>query len=104
MIDDDTSTNTAAVREEMKLTWNRFQQLKGSLSESAQSRFQVRRLRKEIMYCSIRRIDELMYVIPYAYELSTAESPVYFIEGSNKLLFQSYMREFDCLFENAIDH
>lgn len=101
MNDDPQNTSIAAVKEEMKFTWNKFQQIKASLSEDARKRFMVKRLKEEIMYYSVRRIDEIMYVIPYSFELSTSDSPVYWIHGADKPLFEAYMREFDCLFARA---
>lgn len=87
--------------EDIKYSLAKFQQMKSSLPKDAQKRFIIKELKDGLIYVSVRRSDDTMYVIHYLYGLSVTETPLYVIQGANQPLFEAYMSEFEKLFDQA---
>jgi hypothetical protein len=51
------------------------------------------------MSMSIRRFDNKLFVLPYIWNRSTFNSPVYFIQGEAKELFRKYIESFEDQFD-----
>jgi hypothetical protein len=75
----------------------------GILKAAAQNanQFQVRALRNKTFTLSLLRFDETMIATPYLVSTMTSSSPRFVVSGSNGPLFNTWMREFDYLFEAA---
>lgn len=93
--------NLEAMHSQMRHTYDRFAELRDSLSSDLRGNLQVVALRWGVLHYSIRRCDDMMSVVPYMYSRRTPESPAYLVVGRDKPLFMAYEQEFDALFKQA---
>jgi hypothetical protein len=93
--------NVKAMREQMVHTWNFFNNLRDQLPEAFHDNMHIARIRSGVVHVALRRFDGIIYVLHYLYSQRTPDSPVYVIHNEEKLLFRSYIHEFERLFRLA---
>jgi hypothetical protein len=83
---------------EMMTTWNILLKAWSELSDAEKANFDIKRLGHKALSTSIFRIDDILSVVHYLHSTFTTGTPIYIVEGPDRVLFKTYLDEFDHLF------
>lgn len=95
--------NLNAMRANMKHALNRLNESQSSLP--AKKRIQIKLVaRNEVMDASVRRFDDLMYVVHYLHSVNTPDTPLFIVqrEANPDCLFNTYLEWFESMFGRGI--
>jgi hypothetical protein len=83
------------LRTQAGISWNKLVSFYEQLPQKDKKRISIYRLEYGIMSFSLRRFDSTMYVVHYLTHHNTPETPLYVIQGEDRLLFRKCLEEFE---------